>query len=87
MINHEDILTYEELYRLISISASLAIKTVRITGGEPLVRKGVVDFIPILTGIPGIEDVSLPINGVCLKNNLKKIYEGGVHRINISLDT
>ena len=86
-INHEEILTYEELHRLIRISASLGVKKVRITGGEPLVRKGIVDFIPKITSIPGIDDVSLTTNGVYLKENLEKIYEGGIHRINISLDT
>lgn len=86
-LTHEDILTYEEIYRLVTIGATLGINKVRITGGEPLVRKGIVEFIPQLTAIGGLEDVSLTTNGVYLKDNLEKIYTGGIHRINISLDT
>ena len=84
---HSDMLTFEELYRLVQIAVSLGVKKVRLTGGEPLVRKGVVDFIPQLSGIVGLEDLSLTTNGVFLKNCLEKIYAGGIHRLNISLDT
>lgn len=84
---HKDILTYEEMYRLIKIGADLGIKKVRITGGEPLVRNGVVEFITELTKIKGLEDISLTTNGIYLNQHLEKLYSGGIKRINISMDT
>lgn len=82
-----DILTYEEIYRLIRIAVRLGIKKVRITGGEPLLRKGLMDFIPAIANIPGLEDLSLTTNGVLLKEKLKQIFDGGIRRLNISMDT
>jgi cyclic pyranopterin phosphate synthase len=63
------------------------ISKVRITGGEPLVRKGVYDFLKELGGIKGIEDISITTNGVLLKDNIEKIKSAGIRRINISMDT
>lgn len=84
---HADILKYEEILRLVRIGVRLGITKVRITGGEPLVRKGVYQFLSELTAIDGIEDVSLTTNGVFLKDNVEKIMSAGVQRINISIDT
>ncbi len=84
---HEDILSYEELHRLTRIAVNLGIRKVRVTGGEPLVRRGAPDFLSALAHIQGLEDVSLTTNGVLLKKHLSQIQEGGVRRINISLDT
>jgi cyclic pyranopterin phosphate synthase len=65
----------------------LGISKVRITGGEPLVRKGVYDFLKRLTKIKRLLDISLTTNGVLLKDNINKIKSAGIKRINISLDT
>jgi cyclic pyranopterin phosphate synthase len=86
-ISHEEILTYEEILRLVHIGTKLGITKVRVTGGEPLVRKGVVDFLSKLSKIDGLSDLSLTTNGVALKENLSKIKSAGINRINISLDT
>ena len=86
-LSHADILTYEEILRVVRIATCLGISKVRVTGGEPLVRKGVYDFLSELTGIAGLKDVSLTTNGVLLKDNLAKIQAAGISRINISLDT
>ena len=86
-LEHADILTYEELYRLTRIAVGLGIRKVRLTGGEPLVRRGAVSFLSELAQIKGLKDLSLTTNGVLLKRNLERIYECGIHRINISLDT
>jgi GTP 3',8-cyclase len=86
-LKHEDILSYEEIMRLAEIAVGLGVTKMRLTGGEPLVRKGIFEFIPLLTGIEGLEDVSLTTNGIFLKDNLDKIKAGGIHRINVSLDT
>ncbi|RZB29624.1 MAG: GTP 3',8-cyclase [Desulfobacteraceae bacterium Eth-SRB1] len=84
---HKEILRYEEILRLVRIGVRLGISKVRVTGGEPLIRKGVYDFLGQLTQIDGLSDVSLTTNGVLLKNNIKKIRSAGIKRINVSMDT
>ena len=86
-VPHKEILSYEEILRIVRISVHLGISKVRITGGEPLVRKGVYDFLKRLTKIEGLLDISLTTNGVLLKDNINKIKSAGIKRINISLDT
>ncbi len=87
LIGHADILRYEELLRIIRVSAGTGINKIRITGGEPLVRRGVVDFIASLTSIKGINDISLTTNGILLDAFAAKLFAAGVKRINISLDS
>ena len=84
---HDEILTYEEIIRLVRVGVQLGISKIRVTGGEPLVRKGVYDFLGELSRIDGLADLSLTTNAVALKDNLKRIKSAGIKRINISLDT
>jgi GTP 3',8-cyclase len=84
---HKDILRYEEILRIVKIGVRLGISKVRVTGGEPLVRKGVFYFLEQLCKIDGLSDISLTTNGVLLKDSLEKIKASGVNRINISVDT
>ena len=86
-LRHDEILTYEEILRLVRVGVKLGISKIRITGGEPLVRKGVYDFLAELSQVSGLTDLSLTTNAVALKDNLKKIKSAGIKRINISLDT
>ncbi len=86
-LRHDDILTYEEILRLARIAVGLGVDKIRVTGGEPLVRKGVCEFLSRLTALPGLKDVSLTTNGVHLKKNLEKIRSSGIKRINVSLDS
>ena len=86
-LTHDDILTYEELLRLTTICTQLGITKVRVTGGEPLVRKGVYDFLESLSAISALSDISLTTNGVILAANLERLRHAGVRRINVSLDT
>ncbi len=86
-LSHDDILRYEEILKLVEIGAKHGISKVRITGGEPLARKGVYDFLNKLTSIDGLTDVSLTTNGVYLKDNLHRIKDAGIKRLNISLDS
>lgn len=86
-LSHEEILTYEEILRLVRLGVKLGISKIRITGGEPLVRKGVYDFLSEMSRIDGLADLSLTTNAVALKANLNKIKAAGIKRINISLDT
>ncbi len=86
-ILQQEILTFEEIVRLVRIFASLGIKKIRLTGGEPLVRKDIADLIKALVDIGGIEEVSLTTNGVLLSDYADKLKKAGVNRLNISLDT
>ena len=81
------ILSYEELLRIAAIAAEVGIRKIRVTGGEPLVRRGVVDFLRNLHHIPGIEEVCLTTNGVLLPDLASALYEAGLRHLNISLDT
>ncbi len=86
-LENNAILKYEEFHRLTRIAARLGIRKIRITGGEPLVRKGLLPFINRMTKIPGIEDLSLTTNGTFLADCLGKLYASGIRRLNISLDS
>ena len=86
-IGHNDILRYEEMLRVIRCGVRLGISKVRITGGEPLARRGVVDFISRLKSVPGLADISLTTNGVLLKQFAHDLFAAGMKRINISLDS
>src|SRR5439155_14505537 len=90
----EGILTFEENLRLIGIAAELGVSKVRITGGEPLTRRGVLDLVREVPKIPGIRDVGLSTNGTLLAREVKSgltmargLRETGVRSVNISLDT
>jgi cyclic pyranopterin phosphate synthase len=86
-LSHTDILTYEEILRVVRVASRLGISKVRVTGGEPLVRKGVYEFLHELVATECLSDVSLTTNGVLLGDNLEKIQAAGISRINVSLDT
>ncbi|RAK09391.1 cyclic pyranopterin monophosphate synthase subunit MoaA [Halanaerobium saccharolyticum] len=84
--NHQEILSYEEILKIVETGMEMGIKKVRITGGEPLVRLGVEDFISHLKKLE-LEDISMTSNAVLLAGKAKKLKEAGLQRINISLDT
>lgn len=84
---HDDILRIEEIARVVRVAAGLGIRSVRLTGGEPLVRKGVVDLVREIAHTPGIENVSMTTNGVLLPKMADSLKEAGLSRVNISLDT
>lgn len=82
-----DILRYKDLIRLISIFGEMGVRKVRLTGGEPLVRKGIVGFTRQVNEIPGIEQIALTTNGLLLNRMAGSLKEAGVKRVNISLDS
>jgi cyclic pyranopterin phosphate synthase len=86
-VAHSDILSYEELYRIAQAAVSLGIDKIRITGGEPLVRKGIIDFLQQLSEIPGLGQLVLTTNGVLLEKMAGDLRTAGVQRLNISLDS
>jgi cyclic pyranopterin phosphate synthase len=87
LIGHDDILRYEEIIRVIRVSLRLGLVKVRVTGGEPLVRRGIVDFLSALRSVTGLKDVSLTTNGILLKSMAGNIFSAGISRINVSLDS
>ncbi len=86
-VPHADILSYEEFLRVARIAVGEGIRKVRITGGEPLVRKGIVGFLRELAAISGVEDLSLTTNGLLLAGMARDLKRAGLHRVNVSLDT
>lgn len=86
-VGMKDILTFEEIWEIVRTGVSLGITHIRITGGEPLVRKGCVDLIRGIREIPGVETITMTTNGVLLGNYGKQLKEAGVDGVNISLDT
>ena len=86
-IEHKEILRYEEIIRVIRIAAKIGVRKIRITGGEPLVRRNVVYFIASIKNIPGIEDLSLTTNGILLSRYAEELKSAGLDRVNVSLDT
>ena len=82
-----EILRYEELLRLAGVAAGVGVRKVRVTGGEPLVRKGVVEFIRRLHRVPGLEEVCLTTNGVLLPELAPDLYATGLRHLNLSLDS
>jgi cyclic pyranopterin phosphate synthase len=83
----EELLTFEEIERVARIAADLGVRKIRITGGEPLVRKNLPHLIRNLTVIPGITDLALTTNAVLLPEKAEELYQAGLRRINIHLDT
>jgi GTP 3',8-cyclase len=83
----EEILTFEEIARLVCVLASMGVGSVRLTGGEPLVRRDVPVLVRMLAETPGVDDLSLTTNGVLLDRLAAPLVEAGLRRVNVSLDT
>lgn len=86
-VSHEEILRYDEIIHLVKILASLGFRKIKLTGGEPLVRKGIAGLVKDLKAIPGIEQVTLTTNGIALAEEMDALAEAGIDGINLSLDT
>jgi cyclic pyranopterin phosphate synthase len=86
-VKHPDILRYEEILEIIRAATELGITKIRLTGGEPLIRKNFIHLVKSVCQIKGLDDVSITTNGVLLKEMAREIFDGGVHRINVSVDT
>jgi cyclic pyranopterin phosphate synthase len=82
----KDVLTFEEMVRVVRVGATLGIRKIRLTGGEPLVRRDLARLVEMLAPIPGIEDIGLTTNGMLLAPVARDLWNAGLRRINISLD-
>ncbi len=86
-IEHKDILGYEEIIRIVRIAAGLGVRKIRLTGGEPLIRKDLPYLVSSINSIGGIEDISLTTNGLLLKKYARSLASAGLRRVNVSLDS
>ena len=87
MVAHEEILTYEEVIRLVKVFAGLGFRKIKLTGGEPLVRRDVAHLVKEIKSIDGIEKVTLTTNGTLLAGIMEELADAGIDGINLSLDT
>ena len=87
LVNHDEILRYQEILRLVQVFAGLGIQKIKLTGGEPLVRRQLPDLAGEIRKIPGIHQVTLTTNGVLLKEQMRDLAKAGIDGINLSLDT
>jgi cyclic pyranopterin phosphate synthase len=83
----DEVLTFEEISRLVSLLASMGVSEVRLTGGEPLVRRDLPKLVRMLARVPGVDDLSLTTNGVLLDRLARPLVDAGLRRINVSLDS
>jgi cyclic pyranopterin phosphate synthase len=86
-LRRDEILAFEEIQRLTSVLARLGVNEVRLTGGEPLVRRDVPNLVAMLAAIPGVDDLSLTTNGILLARHAQALVDAGLRRINVSLDS
>ena len=87
LLGHNDILSYEEIAAVVKAGVRHGIKKVRITGGEPLVRKGINDLVAAIAAMPEIQDLAMTTNGVRLASMATGLKKAGLHRVNVSLDS
>ncbi|MFZ1123934.1 MAG: GTP 3',8-cyclase MoaA [Candidatus Baltobacteraceae bacterium] len=86
-IPKREILSFEEIARIVEAGASAGLRSVRLTGGEPLVRRDLPELVAMLAAIPGIDDISLSSNGILLGEQIEALAAAGLQRVNVSLDT
>ena len=86
-LKREDLLSYEEIEKIVRTMAGMGLRRVRITGGEPLIRRDLPDLVKMIAAVPGIDDLSLSTNAVLLADQAEALRSAGVTRLNISLDS
>jgi len=82
-----DILTYEEIASLVRAAARVGVRSIRLTGGEPLIRRNLADLVGMIAAVPGIDDIALSTNGLLLADQAAALRDAGLNRVNVSLDT
>jgi cyclic pyranopterin phosphate synthase len=85
--DRSELLTFEEIERFVRVAAGLGVDKVRLTGGEPLMRKDIHKLARMLVAVPGIRDVGLTTNGILLADQARALFDAGLRRLNVSLDT
>ncbi len=87
LIEHNEVLSFEEIYQVTKQAVELGITKVRLTGGEPLVRRGILGLVSMISSIEEVEDFAMTSNGIHLSEFAQPLIDAGLHRLNISLDT
>ena len=87
LVSHDDILSFEEILLAVRAAVALGIDKIRITGGEPLVRSGIVELVSMIAAVKGVKDISMTTNGILLAKFAEQLVDAGLNRVNISLDT
>lgn len=87
MLGHKDILSFEELTEVVGACAQLGVRKVRLTGGEPLVRRGLPELVRMIRAIPGVEELAMTTNATLLAPVAAELHHAGLDRLNVSLDT
>jgi len=87
LMQHNDILSFEEIMEVVDAAMAMGVDKIRITGGEPLVRKGIVNLVQMIASKPGIQDLGMTTNGQLLEKFAQPLKDAGLHRVNVSLDT
>ena len=87
LISHDDILSFDEITDFVKIAVNMGVEKVRLSGGEPLVRKDLTVLVKMIAGIKGINDFSMTTNGTLLRKSAKPLADAGLHRVNVSLDS
>jgi len=86
-LERDDVLSFEEIVRLVTLLAEMGVHDVRLTGGEPLVRRDFPHLAAMLAGVPGVEDLSVTTNGYLLERDAEKLVRAGINRFNVSIDS
>src|SRR6516165_7350420 len=86
-IDRAELLTFEEITRFVRVAVPLGVDKVRLTGGEPLMRRELTRLVRMLAGVEGLKDIGLTTNGILLAEQAQPLFDSGLRRINISLDT
>lgn len=87
MLGHKDILSFEELTEVVAACAQLGVRKVRLTGGEPLVRRGLPELVHMIRAVPGVEELAMTTNATLLAPVAAELHRAGLDRLNVSLDT
>ncbi len=87
LLAHKDVLSFDEIVEVVKTSVGFGIDKIRLTGGEPLVRKGIVDLVAMIWNVEGVKDLSMTTNGILLEKFAQELKDAGLQRVNISLDT
>jgi cyclic pyranopterin phosphate synthase len=86
-LDREELLTFEEMTEFVRVAAALGVDKIRLTGGEPLLRRGLENLLSMILGVPGVRDLGLTTNAILLAKHARPLFEAGLRRLNVSLDT
>ncbi len=86
LLPRSEVLTFEEIIEVVHVAVKMGVTKVRLTGGEPLVRRGIVELVKMLAEIDGIRDLAMSTNGILLADHAEDLAGAGLHRVNVSLD-